>query len=557
MQYALHTQLSMLVALVLTTPGRCLGGPGPSGAPQDAPPVEAPPKGLITRTPGASPGFTLLAPLKSTTTYLLDMQGEVAHSWKSTLSPGNAAYLLEDGSLLRCGRVDNERFHGGGQGGRIQRISWDGELLWDYSLSDDAGLAHHDIAPMPNGHVLVIAWEFVGPDELLAAGRRPSAVTEDGLWPDYVVELAPRPTADDLGGAEVVWEWHAFDHLIQDENEGAANFGVVANAPQRIDVNALLEAGASTEEELERAAELEEQMRALGYVGDDPDEEEDSADARDRGRRGGPDWLHTNSIDYLPGEDLILLSPRRMSEIWVLDHSTTTAEAATGEGGRRGRGGDLLWRFGNPAAHGGAGERVLFAQHDARWVRDAEPLRVMVFNNGEGRPADEPYSTVEVLELPDLEAPGHAADAAPVRLRTIGDEPGGPTFFSSFISGAQDLPGGNVLICSGAEARLLEVDPAGAVVWEWRDDLPAEPGADRPRRRGDGPPPGAGGPPRGRRGDRPRAEGGPPRGEPGPGGPGGHDGHGGRAGFFRATRYGVDFAGLARLRAAKKDASDS
>ena len=68
--------------------------------------------------------------------------------------------------------------------------------------------------------------------------------------------------------------------------------------------------------------------------------------------RQGPqvevDWLHTNGIDYNAEYDLIVLSVPRMNELWVIDHSTTTEEALGSTGGRWGKGGDLLWRWGNP-----------------------------------------------------------------------------------------------------------------------------------------------------------------------------------------------------------------
>lgn len=529
---------------------------GPALPPDSPPerPSPAQPTGLITRAEGAFEGYTLIAPLSSKSTYLLDMQGEIAHEWPSDYTPGHSAYLLDDGSLMRTGRVDNDTFSGGGQGGRIQRIAWDGELLWDFDFSTEVALAHHDIEPLPNGNVLAIAWEAVGPDELFRAGRRFEAIGDAGLWPDFVVELAPRPTEADLGGAEVVWEWHAFDHLVQDQNDQAENFGVVADLSHRIDVNAGLRTTAMTAEELRRAKELEEEMRGLGYTGgDDPStgEDDDTSAARPHGGGGGTDWLHTNSIDYLPGEDLILLSSRTLSEVWVIDHSTTTAQAATGAGGRRGRGGDLLWRWGNPAMHGGTGQQQLFGQHDARWIEGGEGLRVMVFNNGEGRPGGgDSYSTVEVLELPELGGPADAGPASP--LRTIGkggkvEE--GPAFYSSFISGAQALPNGNVLICSGAESRLIEVDASDRVVWEWQGDLPGAegergPGGNRP----DGPPPGPGGRPP--RGERPEGPGGPPPGGPGAG-RGRRGGHGN--GLFRATRLGMDHPGLVGLIPAKDE----
>jgi hypothetical protein len=58
-----------------------------------------------------------------------------------------------------------------------------------------------------------------------------------------------------------------------------------------------------------------------------------------------------NSIDYNPDLDQIALSVKGNSEAWIIDHGTTTAQAAGHTGGRRGQGGDLLYRWGNPLTY--------------------------------------------------------------------------------------------------------------------------------------------------------------------------------------------------------------
>jgi hypothetical protein len=177
--------------------------------------------------------------------------------------------------------------------------------------------------------------------------------------------------------------------------------------------------------------------------------------------------LHTNAVAYHPGLDLILLSSPELSEIFVIDHSTTSAEAATSSGGRYGRGGELLWRWGNPRMHGVGDEsdRRLFYQHDPTWLGTADDLRVLVFDNGGGRPDGSGWSEVLELRLPfDAERGFTRAfgDAEPVWSYSDPER-----FFSAFVSGAQRLPNGNTLICSGAGGRIFEVTRAGEIVWDY------------------------------------------------------------------------------------------
>lgn len=222
-------------------------------------------------------------------------------------------------------------------------------------------------------------------------------------------------------------------------------------------------------------AEIERQMRALGYAGGD--EEEEAAAPRSG---TAPDWLHTNSVDYLPEYDLIVLSTPHLDELWVIDHSTTTEEAAGASGGRWGHGGDLLWRWGNPRVygHGEDGDRALFYQHNPTWIEGEHPteLRLLLFNNGGGRPGGD-HSSLDELVLPFDPERGFLRDEG---------RPFGPTepvwsysapgaFFSPFISGAQRLPNGNTLACSGVPGRIFEVTYEGRIVWEFLNPYEGEP----------------------------------------------------------------------------------
>src|SRR5262249_39088690 len=156
-----------------------------------------------------------MSPLMSTTAYLFDMQGRVVRTWKTDCTPGTCAFLLENGNLLRPGAVPGHPFAGGpGAAGRVQEFTWDGEGGWDYKRPRADRQPHHDLCRLPNGNVLMIVWEKRTAKEAVAAGRRPETVKESNLHPDCLLEV--QPTGKTTG--KIVWEWHAWDHLIQDHD---------------------------------------------------------------------------------------------------------------------------------------------------------------------------------------------------------------------------------------------------------------------------------------------------------------------------------------------------
>ena len=188
--------------------------------------------GLVYYDERASGGYTLFNPQRSRTSYLIDIHGKVVHTWESDYPLPNSAYLLENGNLLRPVIAErNEVFGQTGGSGRVQELNWDGDLLWEFEYSSDQVRLHHDIEPLPGGNVLMIAWEYKSAEGAIAAGRNPDLLGEGGaLWPDHVIEVDP---ATD----EIVWEWHVWDHLIQDLYPDKDNYGVVADHPELLDIN--------------------------------------------------------------------------------------------------------------------------------------------------------------------------------------------------------------------------------------------------------------------------------------------------------------------------------
>jgi len=399
------------------------------------------PRGLRVNDPDTAPGYVLFTPMASAVTYLVDRNGKVVHTWESEYAPGSE-YLLDDGHLVRGARLPEvPRFGGGGQAGRIETFTFDGALVWSYELANDANLLHHDFAVMPNGHVLAIAWERKTPAEAAAAGRAAEKIPAEGVWPDVIFEIEPTPPE----GGRIVWEWHAWDHLVQDRDPALPSFGQTRDHPRRVDVNlGDLPEPISADELAQRIATSQEHTNATLA-------------------NRGADMLHSNAVSYNADLDQIVVSVRSLSEIWIIDHAPDT-EAA------RGPAGDLLYRWGNPSTYGYGSEdlRGLGFQHDVRWVPAGYPGEGNLTAFSNETPGVQPPRSSVVEFLPPRTADGHYqlepgrpfGPAEPVWTWSDG-------FFSPFISGAHRLPNGNTFVNFGPQGRMVEVTPDGRIVWEY------------------------------------------------------------------------------------------
>ncbi len=116
--------------------------------------------GVITHnSTRAFKGYTLLAPIPATMTYLIDNDGQVVNVWKANNPTGQVAMLLDDGSLLRTAAPQSQWMQGGGAGGMVELYSWSGERLWQYTHLSITARAHHDVEVLPNGNILMLVWE--------------------------------------------------------------------------------------------------------------------------------------------------------------------------------------------------------------------------------------------------------------------------------------------------------------------------------------------------------------------------------------------------------------
>jgi hypothetical protein len=383
--------------------------------------------GLLQHSAGTDDnGYVLFAPNGSTTTYLIDKCGKSVHQWPGTYRPGLSVYLTNDGYLLRPGNVNNANFVAGGQGGIIQKIDWTGTVVWSYQISDASQCQHHDIKQLPNGNILAIAWDNIDSVTAVGMGRNPSQI-KGSVWSEKIIELQPSGT----NGAAIVWEWKLRDHLIQDVDIAKPGFGVVSDHPELLNLN----------------------YTSLPL---------------------SSDWIHLNSIDYNAALDQVMISSHNLNEIWIIDHSTTTAQAAAHTGGNRGKGGDFLYRWGNPTAYnrGVAADKKLFGQHNAQWI--GAGLRyagnIMIFNNGLQRPAGN-YSSIDIINQP-VDVNGNYTISSgqpfgPTSLVWTYQDPAPTNFYAQLISSCQMLPNGNVLICNGPAGNFFEIDSNKNTLWRY------------------------------------------------------------------------------------------
>jgi hypothetical protein len=357
----------------------------------------------------------LFSPIASTNVYLMTLDGRKLHEWRTDDPPGYSVYLLPNGNLLRANSIAERPFSAlqGSNGGRVEMLDWDSNVVWRFDYATTAGQQHHDVFWMPdNGHVLMVAWERRTAAEAIAAGRSAETLPSEGeIWVDKIVEVDPRTS-------QVVWEWRIWDHLIAPGSSPSEQPGLI-----------------------------DPSFAATPSV----------------------DWTHANAVFYDATLDQVMLSVRNFSEIWVIDHSTTTAEAAGHTGGRRGRGGDLVYRWGNPRAYGLNAPQQLFGQHNPSWIPSGLPGagHILVFDNGDVNAR--PRSTVVELETPLRPDGSYAYDPA------TGYGPAAPSwtydpatgFFASIISGAQRLASGNTLVTDGPAGHFFEVTPDGQTVWSY------------------------------------------------------------------------------------------
>ncbi len=369
--------------------------------------------GITLNSPDAMESYTTFK--KGGTTYLIDNCGYVVNTWNAS-NGYNLTKILPNGNILYLTQLS------------IREKDWNDNTVNEVFHNDPSLRLSYEVVLLPSGNYLCVGRKDFSEDQFTGIGYDLSFT--DPTEVDVVVEL-------DRETGEIVWEWNIADHVIQERDANAPNYGPIVDNPQLLN------------------------MDAIATV----------------------DWTWTesfmiNGMDYNPALDQIILSVRKMSEIVIIDHSTTTEEAAGSTGGNAGKGGDILYRWGNPENYGrGTSEdRILYFQHNPNWITEGEHTgKIICYNNGLDRPGVDFYSNYSTVPIiaPTMDNDGnyvleagaaYEPAVAPIEYSEVHTN---TAFFSDYTSGAEVLPNGNIFITEGIDGRLLEINPAGELVWEY------------------------------------------------------------------------------------------
>ena len=369
-----------------------------------------------------SPGVILFSNTRNfggSETLLINNKKEIINVWRHDIPTIGIPYLGRDGTLILQFKPYDHTFFidHGPLGGIFQKLDWGGKLLWQFNFYNDQFMPHHDFEILPNGNILILGWEKKSYLDALEVGR---VNIENEFWPLAIYEI--KPIGSD--SASIVWSWHIWDHLVQDIDPFLENYGVINENVDKIDVNI--------------------------------------------SESSGPDWLHTNSIAYNPYLDHIIFSSRNLNEVFIIDHSTTTEQAASSTGGNSGKGGRIIYRWGNPLNYnrGTVNDQILRGQHGVYWIENdfIGAGELLIFNNN---PTDTIgptglFGNSSIIQFkPELDINGNyfinnfdIYGPHDYNLVYGGDN----SFFSNFQSGAYRMKNGNTFVTVTQQKIMFEID---------------------------------------------------------------------------------------------------
>lgn len=359
-------------------------------------------------------GLTYYSNMNSTSGYLIDTNSTVIKTYTFTIGTGYSTHYAPGGNFVRSCQNPGNALTGGGMTGRLQKLDYNGNILWDWTHSSSTYCLHHDHCILPNGNILAISYDVHNATDLANAG---CTSTLTSIQAEKIIEIQPVGT----NSAVIVWQWNVWDHLVQNVTPTLSTYqSSIVNHPELLNIN----------------------------------------------YKTAKDWMHMNGIDYNPILDQIVVSSHNLNEWYVIDHSTTTAEAASHSGGKAGKGGDFLYRWGNPLAYQAVGSpSILNVTHDAHWVPEGCPGAGNfsgINNKGVTSPSNK--TCADAITPPRVDynytlTPGSAFTPSTYGYRHQS------TGYSSNMGSVEEFPNGNRMICLATAGTIYEIDAAGNTLW--------------------------------------------------------------------------------------------
>jgi len=375
--------------------------------------------------------------------FLIDMEGNVVHTWPALVNPK----FYEDGLLI----------------GGFKELDWDGNVLWEWT---EVPQVRPNMFIKHNGAQMWRIWNpklkqhtYLGKvhitpttqEEAVAAGCDPSK-NYTRAYRAGLIEVDRE--------FNIIWEWDFLDHVIQDRNPAWPNYvskeKTIADYPGKLDL----------------------------FHTNDLGVRNNSGEGLIR------DWQHVNSIDYNPETDHIAINAKHWSEFYVIDHGATFVAGDIEASNKLAASdaGDFIYRFGKPSAYqqGEApgfldeGNQQMYGAHNIQWIKPGLPGagNFLIFDNGVWNPTGTQSEILEINPFLDAEKKntGFYVNPPDAGYTRRGDSnqivwsfkaslPN--SFYAQSQSGCQRLPNGNVLINSANTGHFFQVTPDGEVVWEY------------------------------------------------------------------------------------------
>jgi hypothetical protein len=366
-------------------------------------------------------GYTVLSVLGVPAAIVIDMNGNIVKQWDGyNVAAGGPARVLPGGGIVASvgARPPHQESLG------LEQRDFDGNVVWQFRHNEQIRTPdgetiwslrqHHDWqrADFPAGYYSPGAVPATtGSRSLILThtNHEQPAVADVVLEDDRLIEVS--------WDGEIVWEWTAGEHIDELGFDAEARAAIKA---------------------------------APGFSGP----------------RGSFDWLHINSATYVGpnhwfdegderfAPDNVIISSRQASLLAIV-----------------GRDGSIVWRLGPDFSQSEAlrAIRQTIGQHHAHLIPKGLPGagNLLVFDNGGASGYGAPTPVAPNGSGTFARANSRVLEIDPVSLELVWSYQAPGQFYSSNISSAQRLPGGNTLITEGAGGRVFEVTPDGTIVWEY------------------------------------------------------------------------------------------